>query len=173
MCDNADPTLRGPEGHAPDVRREATMPLRARIAALVAAAPAGATVPVAWLAELLALDAAEANGGDAGHARHGGSAADVTVDLTVPQLAERFERGESTIRGWLAAGAFPGAYRLHGREWRIPAAAVEAMQRAAAAEAERGDGADAAGQDQRASATPDLGEWRKHLPRPPTARLAR
>lgn len=41
-------------------------------------------------------------------------------DYTVRQLAERFGRSLSTVRGWLAAGKFPGAYRLRGVEWRVP-----------------------------------------------------
>lgn len=45
-------------------------------------------------------------------------------DLTVPELAEELDRGESTVRGWLADGLIPEAYRLRGREWRVPPEAV-------------------------------------------------
>ena len=36
--------------------------------------------------------------------------------------------GPSTVRGWCEAGRFPGAYKLHDREWRIPAAALETFE---------------------------------------------
>ena len=45
------------------------------------------------------------------------------ADLTVPELAERFSRAASTVRSWLERGIMRG-YRLRGREWRIPLAAV-------------------------------------------------
>src|SRR3990167_91071 len=48
-------------------------------------------------------------------------------DLTAAQLAERLRRRPSTIRGWCERGELPGAYRLNGREWRIPPAALEAF----------------------------------------------
>jgi excisionase family DNA binding protein len=48
-------------------------------------------------------------------------------DLTVPELAEELDRAESTVRGWLNAGEIPQAYKLHGREWRVPQAAVRAF----------------------------------------------
>jgi len=32
------------------------------------------------------------------------------------------------LRGWCEAGRFPGAYKLHDREWRIPLAAIEAFR---------------------------------------------
>lgn len=45
-------------------------------------------------------------------------------DLTVPELAEELDRAESTVRGWLNAGRIDQAYKLNGREWRVPRAAV-------------------------------------------------
>jgi excisionase family DNA binding protein len=39
--------------------------------------------------------------------------------LTVAQVAAHIGREESTIRGWVGEGRFPGAFKL-GREWRIP-----------------------------------------------------
>lgn len=45
------------------------------------------------------------------------------ADLTVPELAQRFGRAHSTIRSWLEAGVLRG-YRLRGREWRVPLAAI-------------------------------------------------
>lgn len=45
-------------------------------------------------------------------------------DLTVPELAAELDRAESTVRGWLNAGEIPQAYKLNGREWRVPRTAV-------------------------------------------------
>ncbi len=42
------------------------------------------------------------------------------ADFTVAVLAARFGRKPSTVRLWVERGMFPGAYRLHGREWRVP-----------------------------------------------------
>lgn len=72
------------------------------------------------------------------------------------RLSATAHRAESTIRTWLAEGRFPAAYRLHGREWRIPRDDVAAMQRE---ESQR---------RHRAAAQPrepniDTGAWRKHL----------
>ena len=80
------------------------------------------------------------------------------VDLTVAGVAELFGRGHGTVRRWVAEGRFPNAYRLHGREWRVPAGDVETMQRAEAVrfvlstEPEASD-----------SGPPDLGAWRRHV----------
>lgn len=55
------------------------------------------------------------------------------ADFTVAQLAARFSRTASCIRGWLEAGKFSGAYKLNSKDWRIPLAdvlAFEAAQRA-------------------------------------------
>jgi len=71
-------------------------------------------------------------------------------DLTVAQLAERFQRSPSTVRGWLEAGRFDNAYKLSGRDWRVPVADVEAFvldQRTA----RQGD-----------TQAADLGAWREH-----------
>jgi excisionase family DNA binding protein len=45
-------------------------------------------------------------------------------DLTVADLAALFNRAPSTVRAWLEAGQFEGAYRLNGRAWRVPRSAV-------------------------------------------------
>jgi hypothetical protein len=75
-------------------------------------------------------------------------------DITVEQLAERLNRTESTVRGWVAQGLFPGSYHLPasgkpdkcGRPrlgaWRIPEAALEAFRN-------------------RTNGTAALGAWRK------------
>lgn len=48
-------------------------------------------------------------------------------DLTVAELGGRFHRSPSTIRAWCEHGRFDGAYKLNGRDWRIPQAAVDAF----------------------------------------------
>src|SRR2546427_13271239 len=75
----------------------------------------------------------------------------VAVDLTVTDLAQRFRRQPSTIRQWLESGRLEG-YKLFGREWRVPAAAVAAFQ-----EQQRfGSGSDSAVKNRTS-----LGDWRK------------
>jgi excisionase family DNA binding protein len=56
------------------------------------------------------------------------SAASAPADLTVEAVAERFGRHPSTVRGWISQQLLPGAYRLRGREWRVPAAALRAFE---------------------------------------------
>lgn len=122
------------------------MTIHDALAALVSAAPSDATVPVRWIKELLAANSQTAKPGSDGG-----------VDLTVREVATRFGRGESTIRTWLARGELEGAYRLHGREWRIPLASIDRLQRAQARPAV------APPPRHRARGSPDIGEWRKHL----------
>ena len=76
---------------------------------LAEALPPGAavSVPREWLLELLA-DPGQAGG----------------PDLTVPELAKLFTRSEASVRSWLERGEFEGAYKLGGKAWRIPRAAV-------------------------------------------------
>ena len=66
------------------------------------------------------LDLAAADGGQADQ-----PAAD--ADFTVAELATRFHRSASTVRGWCEHGRFEGAYKLNGRDWRIPKTAVDAF----------------------------------------------
>jgi helix-turn-helix protein len=95
----------------------------AGLRSLAEALPAGAAVPVPreWLLELLAGSAAPT-------APAVPSAA--PADFTVAELAARFGRKPSTVRGWLDRELIPGAYRFQGREWRIPAAALAAFEAA-------------------------------------------
>ena len=51
--------------------------------------------------------------------------ATAAADLTVRQVAEQLHRAPSTVRGWLEQGRFEGAYKLEGRDWRIPPVAVQ------------------------------------------------
>jgi len=48
-------------------------------------------------------------------------------DFTIAELAVRFYRSPSTVRGWCERGRFEGAYKLNGRDWRIPQAGVDAF----------------------------------------------
>jgi helix-turn-helix protein len=94
------------------VRSEFAVGLRA----LAEALPAGSAVPVPreFLLDLLAeLGTSEP--------------AVAPMDPTVEAVAARYGRAPSTVRGWCEAGRFPGAYKLHDREWRIPVAAIEAF----------------------------------------------
>jgi hypothetical protein len=87
---------------------------------LAEALPTGAAVPVPreWLLELLARIAAPAASG----------ASSTPADFTVVDLAARFGRKPSTIRGWLDRELIPGAYRFRGHEWRIPVGALAAFE---------------------------------------------
>ena len=120
---------------------------RVGLQALASALPAGSAVsiPREWLLDLL-------QGSGAATAQRGSAQG---TDLTVAALAARFGRKTSTVRGWLERGLFPGAYRFQGREWRVPAAGLEAFEA-----------------DQRKPSTPrrrgvgepsvaDLDDWRK------------
>jgi hypothetical protein len=93
------------------------MTLLERLQQLADALPPGAsvTLPREWLLEELGA----------------GQAADpgvVAVDYTVADLAQLFGKQPSTARSWLEAGLFPGAYKLRGRSWRVPRAAMLAFQ---------------------------------------------
>ena len=89
--------------------------VRDHLRALADAAPVGSmlTVPRDWIVDLV-----------------GPTTAPMPVDLTVPQLAARFGRSASTVRWWIECQRFPGAYRLRGREWRVPPSALAAFEAA-------------------------------------------
>ncbi len=76
------------------------------------------TVPAGWIQAVLVTEASPLN-----------------VDLSGAAVAELLGRSPVTIAGWCRLGLFPGCYRLRGREWRIPAAALDAFQRG-----QRGEG---------------------------------
>lgn len=79
----------------------------------------------------------------------------VIIDLTIRQVASLMGKKESTVRGWLNAGAMPGAYKLHGREWRIPREELRRFQ-----ERQRvGTGPEPRG----TSRPPVLGAWRSEM----------
>lgn len=68
------------------------------------------TVPATWLRELLAGDETP------------------LVDRDCAAVAALLGRKPSTIRAWAAQGRFPGAYRLHDREWRFPIEAIRGFR---------------------------------------------
>lgn len=85
-------------------------------------------MPVDWVLELM-------GDGQIAAARPGTPA----VDLNVADLALLFKKRPSTVRAWIERGDFPGSYKLNGKEWRVPAAAVEAFQKAQRAATDDGD----------------------------------
>lgn len=80
----------------------------------------GTLVPLDWIRHQLDQIDSEPSG-------------DPLVDLTVKQTAELLGRSPSTIREYLRAGLFPGAYKMRGREWRVPRDGIREFQRAEAA----------------------------------------
>ena len=89
--------------------------------AAVAAMPPGALVPRDWLLEQLGEVSTEAPTPVA-------PAPPARVDLTIRGLAQLFGKQPSTARAWVERGDFPGAYKLNGKEWRVPVSAVDAFQ---------------------------------------------
>jgi predicted DNA-binding transcriptional regulator AlpA len=92
------------------------MRLIERLRQLVESAPPDATVPVRWIGELLdqdevTIESIRKNGSDP-----------VMPDLSVDDIMTATSRERSTVIGWIHDGDFPGAYKLNGREWRIPRA---------------------------------------------------
>lgn len=98
----------------------ASPPLESLRAAL-AAMPPGALVPRDWLLEQL-------TDGSPGRPAPVAPAPAALVDLTIRDLAKVFGKQPSTVRAWVERGDFPGAYKLHRKEWRLPVASLEAFQ---------------------------------------------
>lgn len=98
---------------------------------LLAKLPADALLPVGWLREQLRAEPAV-----------GAASSDKESLLTVRELGVRLHRSPSTVRGWVEAGRFEGAFKLSGRDWRIPITAVatfiDAQQPAAVSQASAG-----------------------------------
>lgn len=87
----------------------------------LAVMPAGTLVPRDWVLEQLSdclpsVPAVET------------PAPPACLDLTIRDLAKLFGKQPSTVRAWVERGDFPGAYKLHGKEWRVPVSSVEAFQ---------------------------------------------
>jgi len=89
--------------------------------AALTAMPPGTLVPRDWVLERLSEDIP-------GVPPPVTPAPPVRVDLTIRDLAQLFGKQPSTVRAWVERGDFPGAYKLHGKEWRVPVSAVEAFQ---------------------------------------------
>ena len=96
------------------------MTLRDRLLRIVEPLPPGASVslPVDVLRTWL----------EQGDETPASTAAEHLVDLTAVAAAGLLGRAPSTVRGWCASGALPGAYRLQGREWRVPRASLAALR---------------------------------------------
>ncbi len=110
--------------------------LRTRLTTALRAVPPGSLVPVEWVRGL--LDDGMDEDGDDG------------TDLTVGDVAARLGRAPGTVATWCRDGRLPGAYRLHGREWRVPRSALRALRDAPGRPA-----ADAPAEPA------DLGAWRR------------
>lgn len=96
------------------VEQGAVMSAREALRLYAASLPPGTVVPVPreLVLELLAAQGPEA-----------WTAATVR-DLTVPEVAAHFGRSPGTVRAWLEARRFEGAYKLRGKSWRVPPAAL-------------------------------------------------
>jgi len=78
--------------------------------------PPGTLVPRDWLLDRLSgAETAQAS-------------STALVDLTIQDLAKMFGKRPSTVRAWAERGDFAGAYKLHGKEWRVPADSVREFQ---------------------------------------------
>lgn len=53
--------------------------------------------------------------------------------LTAAEVAAKWHVKKQTVHQWIARGAYPGAFKTPGGEWRIPSAEVEAGLRPQAA----------------------------------------
>jgi excisionase family DNA binding protein len=77
------------------------------------------------------------------------------VLLTLDEVAEAVGRAVSTVRTWCNSGQIEGAFRLNGRDWRVP---ESALRRYVESQGQDGD------EDEigvRAGEV-DLGRWRRH-----------
>jgi hypothetical protein len=120
-----------------------------QIRAMVATMPPGSAIslPVDWLRQQL----------ETAEVVHGGTpgGAPALDDLTVESAGKQLGRSASTLRTWCGAGLIPGAYRLRGREWRIPPAALRTMlDKQAEAKTDIAPG--------RRKGKGKLSDWRKH-----------
>jgi hypothetical protein len=86
------------------------MSLRHQLATVIEGMPDGGavTLPVNWLRQVLETDA------------ESDLPVNSVADMSVIEVAEALNRSPATIRGWCSAGEVPGAYKLKGREWRVP-----------------------------------------------------
>src|SRR5438093_2131027 len=96
-------------------------PLLESLRGALTAMPPGALVPRDWLLEQLGDVSPDAPTPVV-------PAPPAHVDVTIRGLAQLFGKQPSTVRAWVERGDFTGAYKLHGKEWRVPVSAVEAFQ---------------------------------------------
>lgn len=124
------------------------MTLRERLERLLEDLPPGGsvTLPRSALEEMLEATDAPLEGRE-----------EPIADLTVAELAEELDRSESTVRGWCADDLIPEAYRLRGREWRIPQEAARRFLERERDGDEEGSRSPALG-----GADASLSDWRKH-----------
>lgn len=123
-----------------------------RLRGMVTHCPEGSSllVSVETLSELLAEVEAEAAG-------HSEPEASLSADLTVAEIARTLSRKPSTVRGWLEAGEIPSAYRMNGREWRVPRSAFAAFLERKRSAPERA----AVRTERPRRGSVDLGAWRR------------
>lgn len=124
------------------MRPEVSVPAAERLVVELQALPPGSLVPRDWILGRLAPHMPAP---DAPLPRIAPE-----VDRTVRDLATIFGKRPSTVRAWIERGDFPGSYKLHGKEWRVPPAALDAFQ-----QAQRSCGA-----TPHARARTDLAAWR-------------
>jgi len=122
----------------PELREPAVERLVAELQAL----PPGSLVPRDWILGRLADHPPTPGAPFPGPAP--------AVDLTVEDLARLFGKRPSTVRAWIERGDFPGSYKLHGKEWRVPPSAFDAFQQAQRARSA----------NPQAEAKADLAAWR-------------
>lgn len=87
--------------------------LELRLRQLVHLSDPDGTVTIRWLAGLLGEPLPDVQV----------STPTLTADMDLHEVALHFKRSVSTIRGWLSRGELRG-YKLNGRDWRVPPAAV-------------------------------------------------
>lgn len=123
-----------------------------QLRALANALPAGTALPVPreWVLELLDRIDGQVP-----------AMVSTSADLTVSDLAGRFNRSPSTVRWWIECGRFVGAYRLRGREWRVPPAVLQAFEEAERSAAPRGPANPDPTPRRSRGKVVDLGDWRK------------
>jgi hypothetical protein len=103
------------------------MSLLTRLRAMVDALPEGASLllPGDWLRDELT----GIRGSEHSHAPELPTDERPAV-LTVAEVATRYSRSPSTVRGWCENGALPGSFRLGGSgSWRVPEAALAAFEK--------------------------------------------
>jgi excisionase family DNA binding protein len=89
------------------------MSLREKLETMLEGMPVGSSVslPVDWLRAQLEAEPADGDPPD--------------ELLTLEQVAQRVGRAEGTVRTWANSGDLEGAFKLNGRDWRVPASALE------------------------------------------------